>query len=120
MPEFGHEFLAGGAEAARGRTIGPVPTPEAEVSRGKFLETIIGYLNEAEALGWTASKAATGEIRKRLLSLRGTEYDPAQIAKTIDSVEQARRRGEILEEALILLKYNLSYLADRANRQNTP
>ena len=103
-----------------GKTIGPVPTPEADVPRGKFLERIIGYLNEAEAWGWTASKAATGEIRKRLLSLRGSDCDPAQIAKTIDYVEQARRQGEILEEAFVLLKYNLSYLADRANWKNTP
>ena len=106
--------------AYRGNTIGPVPTPEADVPRAKFLERIIGYLDEAEAGGWTASKAAADEIKKQLLSLRDTDCDPAQIAKIVEYVDKARRQEEVLEEAFILLKYNLSYLADRANWKNTP
>lgn len=106
--------------AYRGRTIGPVPAPEAELSRVKFLGTITEYLNEAEALGWTASKITTGEIRRRLSSLAGAQYDTAQIGRIIDYLEQAERKGEVLAEAFILLKYNLSYLADQSNWKDTP
>jgi len=98
-----------------GVTIGPVPYPSLDISRKEFLEVIIGYINEARKWGWMPIKTLAAKIEKQLAALRNGTFNESEISRIINEAETAFDRGEILAEAFILLKHNLSYLAIESN-----
>ena len=97
-----------------GKTIGPVPIPERD-HRQAFASKIREYFQEALYWGWASDAELAGKIDDQLGELRRDPSDRQLVAGVLKEIEAGHQSEQLLEEAYILLKYNLEYLADDGN-----
>jgi hypothetical protein len=96
----------------RGKTIGPVPMPEA-FDRGAFIDKIISYKDGSIEQGWIDKKPAIDFVNEGLLAIKSNPGDKDRIKEFIAELDEYYKKHQILSEAYALLKYNLEYLLSK-------
>ena len=98
-----------------GITIGPVPWPGSDVTEKMFIDKIVGYMEGAREWDWIRNQQVADIIKSWILAL-AKEDKRSDVGGILDMCERAYKKGDILEEAYVLIKYNLSFLTEHYHR----